>query len=341
MNGGKNLGKKYIKILSLFMMLVLVLYGCNNAESSGDTSQSDKESENIWPEKPIKLIIPFDAGGGTDLSARALQPYLEKELGVSVVVENKPGAAGWLAWSELAGTNPDGYTIGYMNFPNIIAGYLNPETKRTESLDSYTFISNHVADTGILVVNAEDERFKDIDSFVEYAQKNELIVSSSGVGSANHFVGVQMIDQLDTKFRFVQTDGTAEAISSVLGGHIDVLLAGNGEVMELISDGRLLPLAVFGDERIPSLPDVPTLNETMDTNIDIMLSRGIAAPAGLDDEITKKLTEAITKAAQDPEHIKRINDLGMKVDTINGEEYLKSLKEQEERIKSMKSVFGW
>lgn len=334
------MSKKMLTGIGFLVLMVIALIGCSNgAETTTDQNKTSGESD--WPTKPIKLIIPYDAGGGTDLSARALQPFLEKELGVSVVVENKPGAGGWLAWSELATTKPDGYTIGYMNFPNLIAGYLNPETKRTENLDSYTFISNHVEDSGILVVNAEDERFKDLDSFVEFAKANELTASSSGVGSANHFVGVQMEDQLDLKFRYVQTDGTAEAISSVLGGHIDVLIAGNGEVMELIETGKLLPLAVFGDKRVESLPDVPTLNEELGTTIDGMLSRGIAAPAGLDSSITQKIGAAIEKAGQSQEHIDRIKEMGMEVNTVNGDAYLDRLKTQEEKINTMKSVFGW
>jgi tripartite-type tricarboxylate transporter receptor subunit TctC len=343
----KIMRREFMKKISIFLVVILfamvALIGCANKETSQTSTASNQGSggEVDWPKKPIKLIIPFDAGGGTDLSARALQPYLEKELGVSVVVENKPGAGGWLAWSELASGKPDGYTIGYMNFPNVIAGYLNPSLNRQENLDSFSFISGHVVDAGVIAVRPDDDRFADINSLVDYAKKNELSVNSSGVGSANHFVGVQMMDQLDSKFRFVQTDGTAEAIPSVLGGHVDVLIAGIGEVKDLIDNGKLKPIAVFGSESVPSLPNVPTLNEAVGADTNKFLSRGIAGPKGMDPSIVAKLQEAIAKAEQNAEHVKKINDMGMEIDSTSGEEYVTSLKTQEEAISKLKDVFGW
>ena len=333
--------KRLMFVFTVLLLSMVALAGCSDtgtekveADTKGDTAAS-------YPEKPIKLIIPYDAGGGTDLSARTLQPYLEKELGVSVVVENKPGAGGWLGWSELATSEPDGYTIAYMNFPNVIAGYLNPSLKRTESLDSFDFIINHVEDAGVIVIRPDDNRFADINGLVDYAKDNELTVNSSGVGSANHFVGVQMMDQLDSKFRFVQTDGTAEAIPQVMGGHVDVLIAGLAEVMELLKNGDLKPVAVFGPDRVGSLPDVPTLNEAVGADTNKFLSRGIAGPKGLDPVIMQKLQDALEKAESDPEHIEKINAMGMEVNPVKGDEYLSSLKKQEEAISKLKSVFGW
>ena len=335
--------RKMTFVLAVCLFSTSLLIGCSNKESNQATTDP-KESANKeadWPKKPVKLIIPFDAGGGTDLSARALQPYLEKELGVSVVVENKPGAGGWLAWSQLVNSKPDGYTIGYMNFPNVIAGYLNPALKRTENLESFTFISNHVVDAGVIAIRPDEKRFNDAESLVKYAKNNELTVNSSGVGSANHFVGVQMMNQLDSKFRFIQMDGTAEAIPSVIGGHVDVLIAGVGEMLEILKNDKLKPIAVFGDERVPSLPDVPTLNEAVGADTDKFLSRGIAGPKGLDPEVLTKLQDAIAKAEKEAGHIEQIDKLGMEIEGIQGKEYLNTLKTQEESIIKIKDVFGW
>lgn len=327
--------KKSLMELMVVVLTVALIAGCSQGPQKSTTQKLD------WPTKPITLIVPYAAGGGTDLSARILKPYLEKELGVSVVVDNKPGGGGWVGWSQLATAKPDGYTIGYMNFPNVIAGYLNPSAKRPETLDSFQFIINHVVDAGVLAIRPDEKRFTNIKELVEYAKTHDLTMTTSGVGSANHFEGVLMNKQLGTKFRFVQTDGTAQAIPNVLGGHVDVLCAGISEVADIMKSGQLKPIAVFGSQRVPQWPDVPTINEAVGAKTEKFVSRGIAGPRGVDPQIVAKLEAALEKAEKNPEHIKKINDVGMEVDTLKGDPYKQALKKQEASIIEMKSLFGW
>lgn len=336
--------RKIFAMLTVVALFTTLLAGCaQGPQKSTNTPKTDQSTAQQidWPKKPITLIVPYAAGGGTDLSARILKPYLEKELGVSVVVENKPGGGGWVGWSALATSKPDGYTIGYMNFPNVIAGYLNPSMKRTENLDSFQFIINHVVDAGVIAIRPDEKRFTNIKELVEYAKNNDLTMNTSGVGSANHFVGVQMNKQLGMKFRFVQTDGTAQAIPNVLGGHVDVLVAGISETMEMLKNGQLKPIAVFGSQRVPQLPDVPTINEAVGAKTEKFISRGIAGPKGIDSQIVAKLEAAFEKAEKNAEHIKKIGDVGMEVETTKGDAYKQLLKKQEGSISELKSVFGW
>ncbi|RQW76014.1 hypothetical protein EBB45_00200 [Lysinibacillus composti] len=343
------------KVLFLLMgLLVFVLAACSGggttkpatenedtkevtAEGSGETASADID----WPKETIRFIVPFNAGGGTDLAARALQPYLEDELGVSVVVENVTGGGGWIGWGELANAKPDGYTLGYMVFPNIFTGYLNPTAGRTETLDSYEFLISHHEDSGLIAVRGDDDRFNTIEEFIKYAQENELASSSGGVGSSPHFAGVQLNDQLDTKLRFVHGNGGAEAITQLLGGHIDVAIIDYPASKELIKSGEIKVLATLGNDQNPNLPDVPSVNEAMGSNVAKLLSRGIAGPKGMDPAIVEKLTTAIENAMNNPEHKAKIEEMGMKIDGMNGEEYLQSLQEQEAAMKGVIDLFGW
>jgi tripartite-type tricarboxylate transporter receptor subunit TctC len=218
---------------------------------------------------------------------------------------------------------------------------MNPELDRTETLDSYDFLTNHVVDAGVVAINADEDRFENLEELIEYAQDNEVTVNASGVGSANHFVGAQLNQQLGTNFDFVHMDGVGEAIPAVLGNHVDVLIAGVGETISNINDGEFIPLGVFGDERVEALPDVPTINEEMDAETDVFLNRPIAAPAGLDEEVANALEEALIRALENEDHIEEIADVGMEVDTTSGEELTSMLEELESSLEESKGIFGW
>lgn len=322
-----------------FILLLGLLSACGTADNAAQSMNNDTST---YPEKPIKLIVSYSAGGGTDTGARLLTPYLEEELGQSVVVENKPGAAGWLGWGELAHAEPDGYTLGYVNAPAIFAGYVNPSANRKENLESFEFITSHVKDAGVIAVKADDERFKDINSLIEYARKNEVSVTSNGgVGSENHMAALQMNKELKTKFRSVQYDGASEAITGVMGGHVEVLMAKVGEVIQPAKNGDLRVLAVTVPERVEQLPDVPTLKETTGSDITFYSLRGIAAPKGTDPEIIGKLQAAFDKAMNNEEHVAKMKEMGLIIDGMQGEEFLNVLKEEEAKMIQLKGVIGW
>ncbi|MEW9672495.1 tripartite tricarboxylate transporter substrate-binding protein [Ammoniphilus sp. 3BR4] len=308
------------------------------AESTGEQANTEKSD---YPNKPIKLVVSFAAGGGTDMGARLLAPHVEKELGVPVVVENKPGAGGWVGYSEMLGAKPDGYTIGYVNTPGLITGYVNPTAKRTENLDSFEFIINHVKDAGVIAVRADEKRFSDLKGLIEFAKTNELSASSNGVASGNHIASLQMNKELGTKFRAVQFSGTSEALTGVLGGHVDVLIAKVGEVVEPMKDGQLKVLGVMMAERVPQLPDVPTIKEAVGADIENYSIRGIAAPKGVDPQIVAKLQDAFEKAMKNAEHEKKMSDLGLNIDSTKGADFKEMLSKEEASVIELKSLLGW
>ena len=337
--------RKISMAVALILMFVLVV-GCAQKETGSNSNQQTNADANNttkaeYPTKPITLIVSYAAGGGTDLGARLLTPYLEKELGVPVVVENKPGGGGWVGWAELLGAKPDGYTIGYINAPAVFAGYLNPSANRKETIDDFELIMNHVVDPGVIAVRADDNRFSDVKDLIEFSKENELSANANGIGTENHIVALQMNKELGTKFRSVQFSGAAESITGVIGGHVDVLFAKVGEVLEPMKAGQIKILAVMTPERVPQLPDVPTFKESIGSNIEYHSLRGIAAPKGMDPQIVAKLQDAFEKAMNNPEHVQKMSDMGLTVDGIKGEEFKQLLKKEEETMSQMKGLLGW
>ncbi len=331
-------------ILAVLLFLT-TLVGCSTqdtATSSANPSEGPGSSQKIdYPTKPIKLIVSYAAGGGTDTGARMLTSYLEKELGVPVVVENKPGGSGWIGWGELAKAKTDGYTIGYVNAPAIFAGYIKPDSNRKENLESFEFIINHVVDVGVIAVRSDDNRFSTINDLIEYAKTNELTTSASGVGTENHLAALQLNEKLGTKLTSVQFGGTAESLTGVMGGHVDVLMAKVGEVMQAEKEGKLKILAVAKGERAAQFPDVPTIKEAVGADVEFYSLRGIAGPKGMDPLIVEKLQTAFENAMKNPEHVQKMSDLGLAIDGTKGEEYLQVLKDEEAIMLDFKDELGW
>lgn len=329
--------KKIFLGLMILVFSLVVLAGCGGKEAA----KKDTAKKDTYPTKPVTLIVSYAAGGGTDLGARLLAPHLEKELGVPVVVVNKPGAAGWVGWSELLKSQPDGYTLGYVNAPSVFAGYLNPSTKRKETIDSFELLVNHVYDPGVIAVRADDKRFATAKDLIEYAKQNNMTATVNGVGSEPHLAALNMNKQLGTKFKPVQFTGNSEALVSVLGGHVEVLLVKVGEAVSAAKDGQIRILAVMTPNRSPQLPDVPTFKEAVGSDITYHSFRGVAGPKGMDPKVVAKLQDAIEKALKNPEHIKKMKEMGLDVDGTKGEAYKQILKKEEQTMISLKSLLGW
>jgi tripartite-type tricarboxylate transporter receptor subunit TctC len=310
------------------------LAGCAQAVPAGGSR---------FPIRPVQIIVAYAAGGGTDVGVRILQPYLEEALGESVTVVNRPGGSGWVGWGELAQARPDGHTIGMLNTPNIMSGYLNPELDIQHDLSSFVPLVNHVTDYGVVAVNAADGRFPDIASLVEHARANRLTGTSTGVGSDDHMSALALNDRYDTQIESVHSGGAAENVTAVLGGNIDVLFANVGEVVPLVRDQRLRALAVMSDqpERSPFLPDVPTLSEAGFPDVYSWSSRGFAGPAGLPPDVARVLEDALTTAIRNPQCIDQLGQQGLQVDLQPAPQYAELLRADEARVAALGDSYVW
>jgi tripartite-type tricarboxylate transporter receptor subunit TctC len=291
-----------------------------------------------YPERNITLIVPYGAGGGTDITARMLAKDLEAVLGKPVTVENRAGGGGWVGWGSLAKAAPDGYTIGYLNVPSIYAGYLDKQYKRSETLDSFTPLMNHVLDYNIWAVKA-DSPFKSVKEIIEAAKKapNTISISAFGAGSDDHLAILSIEKENGIKLVPVHHKSTADAKTGVLGGHLQVLSANISEVAEEARAGTLRILGVMAPERSPFLPDVPTFKE-LGFNQVWSVSRGIAAPAGLPKNVQDTLSAALEKTLNSAEHQQKARQLSLEPRVIKGDDYKKFLKDNEV---ATKTLMGW
>ena len=291
-----------------------------------------------WPEKPVKLIVAYGAGGGTDITARLLAQGLEKVIGQPVVVENITGGAGWVGWGAIAKAKPDGYTIGYLNIPNMYTGYLDPKMKRKENLESFTPIMNHVTDPCAWVVK-NDSPYKTLQDLIAAVKKSpgKLSIANHGNGGDDHLATMDMERKAGVKYNIVHNNSTAISRSQLMGGHVDVLGANVSEVFQNHQNKEMRVLGVMGAKRSPFLPDVPTFKEV---GYDVQWSsgRGVAAPAGLAPEIVKAITDALIKVIELPEHKEKAKQLGLALEVIPSAEYKALMKSNEKDIKAM---MGW
>jgi tripartite-type tricarboxylate transporter receptor subunit TctC len=286
----------------------------------------------------VTLIVPYGAGGGTDITARLLAKDIEPLLGRPVTVENRAGGGGWVGWGALAAAKPDGYTIGYLNVPSLYAGYLDKQYKRTETLESFTPLINHVIDYNIWAVRA-DSPFKTVKDVIDAAKKapNEITITGFGVGGDDHIAILAVQAETGTKFTVVHHRSTAEGKTQVLGGHLKVLAANISEVAEDVRAGKLRILGVMAATRSPFLPDAPTFKEQSYNQV-WSVTRGIAGPARLAKEAETKLTAVLEKTLLSKEHQQKAERLSLEPKVIKGADYKKFLKDNEI---ATKKLMGW
>lgn len=298
-------------------------------------------SAETYPSKPISAIISFGAGGNTDVGARILFPKVETELDASLTIINKPGGGGWVGWTNLVNAKDDGYTIGYINTPNLITGYLNPLFKRDKSLEDFELIANHVTDYGVISINKDEERFTTIETLVEYAKSNVLTVATTGANGDDHIAMLKMNNKFGTQFVPVHTTGTAQQRAAIQGGHVDVNFSNVGDTNAAHKSGELKILAIMAPKRSKFIDDVPTLAESGFPGVVSWSARGIAAPKGLTPEQLEVLRQAFIKGMNNPEHLKKMDEMGLMVDIRTGDDYKEMLREEEEGVKELSQILGW
>src|SRR3954467_7684615 len=217
-----------------------------------------------FPERGLLIIVPYAAGGGSDISARLLARDLEPIFGKPVTVENRAGGGGWIGWGSLAQSKPDGYTIGYINVPNIFAGYLDKQSggSRKENLESFTPLINHVTDYNMWSVKP-DSKFKTVKDVIDEAKKRPgtITLNCGGHGTDDHVAALAIGANHGTSFQAVHFRGTPEGKTQVLGGNIEVYACNVSEAAEDVKAGVIRPLGVMSEQRSKFIPDAPTFRE--------------------------------------------------------------------------------
>ena len=252
-----------------------------------------------YPERPITMIVAFSPGGGTDVAARSLAPFIEKYLDGSITVVNKPGAGGEVGFTAIAQAEPDGYPIGFLNTPNLITIPIERDTRY--ELENIAPIASVVDDPGGFHVRSESE-FETLDELIAYAKEhpNAVTFGTTGIGSDDHLAALALQRAAGIELTHVPFPGASAVRAALLGGHISLGVFNMSEAVSFIEEGRVRPLGQMAEERWPVTPDVPTFREQ---GYDIVQGsiRGIGAPAGVPDEVLQKVASAIEQAINDPE----------------------------------------
>ncbi|MBP7063281.1 tripartite tricarboxylate transporter substrate binding protein [Ferrovibrio sp.] len=270
-----------------------------------------------FPERPISLIIPWDAGGSTDQTARVLAKAAEKALGQPVVPVNKPGAATVLGMTELAAAKPDGYTIGVLSS----SSYLIPLAGRQVQYDpekSFSFIS-YYGDNLIGVAVPANAPWKTLKDLVEDGKKNpgKLKFGTGGVGTTQHLTIEGLMVDTGAKFIHIPQKGSAGSVPALLGQHVD-FISETSVWAPFVDQKELRALSVTTPARSPRFPDVPTMQEMGYKSLRSV--QAIIAPAGMPEPVRVKLEAAFRGALKDQAFIDTMNRLAMVIVDMPGAE---------------------
>jgi tripartite-type tricarboxylate transporter receptor subunit TctC len=282
-------------------------------------------SAEMYPTKPVKLIVTFPAGGPTDICARKLADLAGPHLGQPVVVENRAGAGGVVGLRFVLKSKPDGYMICNLTAsPIVIAPHFsevdyNPLTDIT-AIVGYAYSPQPLA----VPVESPIKTFKD---FIEEARKRELTIAGSGRIAAD--ISMERLAAKEKwRIKMVPMGGTAACLQAVLGGHTDAML--NSGIYEYVRSGKLRLLCLTTGRKSKEFPEIPTLKE-LGYDVDVPAFYGIIAPKGLPEHMRKKLEEAFTQAAGDPSFAPAVEKASWEFVFWNGEDFGNHIKEMYKR----------
>lgn len=283
-----------------------------------------------YPNKPLRLVVPFSVGGVTDLLGRIVADDLSRQLGQPVIVENKAGAAGAIGHDAVAKAAPDGYTLCFCTTgPQVVLQYLTklPFDPVTDLVPVI-----HVHNVPNVLLARPDLEANTIPELIELAKKKpgELTYGSAGHGGPNHLTGEMFQHRTGTKLINVNYKGESPAFMDAAGGQIDMALGSVGMAKPLIESGKLKALAMTGAERSPALPDVPTIAETL-PGFGAYTFVGINVPAGTPAPVIARLNQALNSTLQNPDVQQKMREQA--VDPVGGtpEQYAKFLQTEREK----------
>ena len=285
-----------------------------------------------YPSKPIKLVVPFPPGGVADIIARPLAESLSNYLGQSVVVDNKGGATGSIGASFVANAPPDGYTL-LLGTSNEIT--MSPTLFKTLPYDPNTAFTpiTPVGDFPNVLVVGPSITSKNFNEFVELirSKPNRITFASSGTGSTNHLTAVLFANQAKLDIVNVPYRGGGPALADLLGGQVDALFATLPSAMAQIKAGKLRALAVTGNARSATLPEVPTIKELGIPGVTVTTWNGVLAPAKLPPKLAKQLQEAIVHVAEEPGFKEKMLSVGVEPTTSSSAEFSARIRTEYEK----------
>jgi tripartite-type tricarboxylate transporter receptor subunit TctC len=266
-----------------------------------------------YPTKAISLVVPFAAGGPTDIVARTLAATMSKSLGQTVLVENKVGAGGTLAAAYVARANPDGYTFLIHHNGMSTAPALYRKMSYNPMTD-FEYVSQ-VVDVPMTLLGRKDLPAKNLQELSSYVKANakSINLANAGLGAVSHLCGMLFQQALGVDLTTVPFSGTAPAMNALLGGQVDLLCDQTTQTTQHIKAGTVRMYGVTTKQRIRALPDAPTLNESGLKDFEVVVWHGVYAPRGTPAAVTEKVGAAIRASLKDPAFTARMADLGAEI----------------------------
>lgn len=261
-----------------------------------------------YPSRPVKIIIPYSAGGVSDLTWRSMADTMRKFLGQPLIIENKPGGGTSIGYTVVAGSKPDGYTVGHFTMGTLVNNYLAYDVSYNP-MKSFSYVGG-VAYTAQSIIVKPDSPWKTWDEFIDYSKKNPNAIKMgfSNVVGTNSICAKWIAKTLGIQWKQVTFPAEAEAVTAFLGGHIDAY-PGGGAHNRLVKEGRARMLLALTIDPIPGFPDVPTFKKVYKK--DMVNTTGMMAPAGLPPQILGKLEKAVYEGTKSPEFMKTMETMSM------------------------------
>jgi tripartite-type tricarboxylate transporter receptor subunit TctC len=266
-----------------------------------------------YPARPITLVVPFAAGGPTDTLARIIGERMRQSLGQTIVIENTTGAAGSIGVGRVARAPADGYTVGIGHWStHVVNGAIYPLSyDLLKDLDPVALLPANPQ----LIVTRPNMSAKDLKELIAWMKENQDKISggTAGVGSASHIGGIYFQQKTGTTYPFVPYRGTGPAIQDLVAGQIDIMVDQSSNSLPHVQNGKLKAFAVTAAKRIPSAPEIPTVDEAGLPGFYISVWHGLWVPHGTPPDVIARLTGAAQEAMADPAVGKRLADLGQEI----------------------------
>lgn len=335
----KKMTIKHIILLILVLLLSLGTVAC----SSGKSAPASKEA--AYPAKQIELVVPYTAGGGTDMVARATADVLSKKWNVPIIVTNKPGGATVPGVNyALKEAKADGYTVlmdAHTSSSMMVGAFKNPPI----TLADRKFVGRIILDPFAFAVKA-DAPWKDLKEFSNWAKSNpeKLMYGTVGPSGPSRYVVSEWLSTIGVdpaKAKMVVTDGGSDSLTKLAGGHINLAVHTVAESYALAEAGKIKILGVLSDKRSPYMPNVPTVKEqgVMD-QVNAKYWVGISLPTGAPDTIVKKWEAALADLSKDPDFQAKIKNQHMTVDVLNSADTTAFIKKEAEFYTDMATKLG-
>jgi tripartite-type tricarboxylate transporter receptor subunit TctC len=266
-----------------------------------------------YPSRPITIVVPFAAGGPTDTLARILSERMRQSLGQTIIIENTTGAAGSIGVGRVVRAAPDGYTVGIGHWStHVVNGAIYPLTyDMLKDLDPVVLLPANPQ----LIVTKPNVPAKDLKELIAWVKENQSKISggTAGAGSASHIGGIYFQQKTGTSYPFVPYRGTGPAIQDLIAGQIDIMCDQSSNSLPQVQSGKIRAFAVTANKRLPSAPDIPTVDEAGLPGFYISVWHGLWVPHGTPKEAIQKLTAAAQDALADPAVQKRLAELGQEI----------------------------